>query len=237
VLTLTLALQAVIIVCQLEYWPLSAISMYSGYRPAVGYNLTHIHNRTYLDHLVNEMAPHVWSRRWTDVTVTELESGQRFKLHFCAPSTLAHRGVKNPCLVPDGEEMFDTEHARQATAGRAANGSAYLEQGVSSGALVRGVGMRPGGWGRQKPIAVMATLPGRRHDYCLHETLTPAQDFLQRNCAYLHALRWSEGRTLRAELVVHLGTGDLVVGSVECAEHARFGYTAGRVPRCIRKPF
>ncbi|KAL7564382.1 hypothetical protein ACA910_001531 [Epithemia clementina (nom. ined.)] len=52
----------VVIVQQMEFWPLSNIPMYSGYRPHVGYNTTHIANRTYLDHLILETAPHVWSR-------------------------------------------------------------------------------------------------------------------------------------------------------------------------------
>ena len=73
--------------------------------------------------------------------------------------------------------------------------------------------------------------------YCEHATLGPAEDFLYRQCAFLAATVWGAGRALRAELVVHLGTGDLTVGSVECEGHERYGYTAERVPRCVQTPF
>ena len=99
------------------------------------------------------------------------------------------------------------------------------------------VAMRPGGWGRQKPIVVMATLPGKKHIYCEHASLTPAEDFLLRQCAFLKALPWGIRRNIRAELVVHLGTGDLQVGAVTCADHLKHGYVADRVPSCVQFPW
>jgi len=237
--------------------------MYSGYRPQAGYNLTHIANRTYLDHLVNEMAPHVWSRRWTDVQVTDLADGALYNLHFCAKSPLSGRGMKEACIVPH-TVAFDTEHGSQSVhAPPAANGTSdganSANESSDAEAVIRAarrpkdgneyrlaprgaegglkLGMRAGGWGRQKPIVVMAALPGKHHVYCKHEVLSPADDWLYRNCALLKASPWGRERTLRAELVVHLGTGDLPVGAVDCDGYERYGYTHDRVPPCAQLPW
>ena len=200
--------------------------MYSGYRPKVGYNTTHIANRSYLDNLIRESAPHVWSRHWTDVMVINLESKERSKLTFCADSrVVADRGVRDVCLIPEGN-LFDTER-----------------HDISVGDSFRLIppspnvphSMRPGGWNRQKPIVVMASLPGRYHVYCRNTTISPAEDWLFRNCAFLRSMGL---HNVSAELVVHLGTGgDLIVGSVDCAHEYVASYHADRVPQCIQSPW
>ena len=222
-----------VMVQQLEFWPLSNIPMYSGYRPHIGYNVTHIANRTYLDHLVLESAPHVWSRHWTDVMVTEHDTGRRSKMTFCARSKqerLAKRGVKDLCLIPEGN-MFDTERHTQANHGGDFRVEPPLDKDTG---LPVPHSMRPGGWNRQKPIVVMAELPGRYHVYCRHSTLSPAQDWLHRNCAFLQSMGIDNVQT---ELVVRLGTGDLTLASVNCVDISESNYAVNRVPSCIQSPW
>merc|ERR1711862_940914 len=85
----------------------------------------------YLQLLVAESAPHVWSRHWTNVVVhitdttdenynattnTAIDKNQRgnnissYKMSFCVPSPKFHplRGVKEFCLVPS-QRQLDTE--------------------------------------------------------------------------------------------------------------------------------
>jgi hypothetical protein len=218
-----------VIVKQIEFWPLSNIPMYSGYRPRAGYNSTHIANRKYLDDLINECAPHVWSRHWTDVVIQDLATGERSKMSFCVPSPLFNkmRGVKEFCLVPE-RRLFDTER------GDIVESSSYrlAPPGNANGTFKHAV--RVGGWNRQKPIVVMAELPGRHHVYCQHEFLSPAQDWLYRNCAFLKSFPQLANRTLRAALVVHLGTGDVEVGAVNCDDYV---YAVDRVPPCVQSPW
>ncbi len=234
---LTPLVLALTIATQLEYWPLTPIPMYSGYRPAAGYNTTHIANATYLDHLVNEMAPHVWARHWTDVVVRDAaDANASYNLQFCARASLRARGVKDACLVPI-DEAFDTENrvARNARPTEAMR----LRARAGGGHVTS---MRPGGWGRQKPIVVITQLGRERpdlpdHVYCEHPTLAPAEDFLYRQCAFLAAFPWADGRALSAELVVHLGTGDVRVGdAVDCARHREYGYRHDQVPPCVQTP-
>lgn len=212
---------------QYEFWPLSNIPMYSGYRPREGYNITHIANRTYLDNLINECAPHVWSRHWTDVVVTDLNNNTKSKLGFCAPSRVVkNRGVRDVCLIPNGDS-FDTERD-----------DALASEPHRLVPPVAGIrhSMRPGGWNRQKPIVIMAELPGRYHVYCKHDTLSPVEDWLYRNCAFLHSIGVTQ---VKLEMVVHLGTGDLTVGPrVDCsAEAAHKNYPPDQVPQCIQSPW
>ena len=226
----------VVIVQQMEFWPLSNIPMYSGYRPHVGYNTTHITNHTYLDHLILETAPHVWSRHWTDVMLTDHETGRRSKMAFCARSRqgqLARRGMKDLCLIPEGN-MFDTERHTGLNAGEAFRVEPPKHSNEVGVDVVVRHSMRPGGWGRQNPLVIMAELPGRYHVYCRNEMLSPAQDWLFRNCAFLHSMGI---RNVEAELVVHLGTGDLVVASLNCSDEGNRIYPVDRVPLCIQSPW
>ncbi|KAL7564383.1 hypothetical protein ACA910_001532 [Epithemia clementina (nom. ined.)] len=155
---------------------------------------------------------------------------------FCARSRyghLAQRGVKDLCLIPEGN-MFDTERHNEANAGEVFRVEPPLSNGDHNAVPVVRHSMRPGGWNRQKPIVVMAELPGRYHVYCQNQTISPAQDWLYRNCAFLQSMGIGNVET---ELVVHLGTGDLVLASLNCVDVAGHNYPVGRVPLCVQSPW
>lgn len=236
----------VVIITQMEFWPLSNIPMYSGYRPKAGFNTTHIANMTYLENLVSESAPHVWSRHWTDIMVhissqTEQEQ-ESFKMSFCVPSPDFDplRGVKEFCLVPEKRHL-DTERESHNTENQAYRLDASSEMRHS---------IRVGGWNRQKPMVVVAEMlhrnnknkingRGRQHTYCRHEYLSPAEDFLLRNCVFLKSFPQMAGKEIHTELVVHLGTGeDLVLGSMECRLTQDYPeYVIDQVPPCVQSPW
>mmetsp|Transcript_30681 Transcript_30681/g.45414 ORF Transcript_30681/g.45414 Transcript_30681/m.45414 type:complete len:1071 (+) Transcript_30681:134-3346(+) len=241
-------LMFVVIVTQMEFWPLSNIPMYSGYRPRIGFNTTHIANMAYLENLVSESAPHVWSRHWTDIMVhmptNSKKDDQSFKMSFCVPSPQFNplRGVKEFCLVPE-QRQLDSEresHNEENKAYRLDDSSDTVKHSI-----------RVGGWNRQKPMVVVAEMlhrnnkrknskgGGRQHTYCQHESLSPAEDFLLRNCVFLKSFPQIKDQEMRTELVVHLGTGeDLVLGSVNChltEEHPE--YSVDQVPPCVQNPW